>query len=513
LRERVSAPDATAIDWFRLGDTLRQQGGRGAARREMLREALAALVQAYEIDPFCHPTLLSTIAQTAFVVRDWNLLDSTTALLLGRHTADVNALVWRAAVVQQRNDFATAERLLGEAARIAPDSHVVLHKLALCIKEQARFTEAEALLTQVLAMSPENAHALFDLSELEIRSGRYAEGWAHYESRVAFVDDLNDAQQALAAISAPWRGESLSGKTLVVYGEQGNGDCLWAVRFLPLLAERARREGGRVIFGHDGPLRHLFERMLPPDLPLEATLDTQPDFHCGLMSMPLRLGVVDATGWGAPYLSADPARADAWRVRVDAHMASRAHRRGQRKVGLVWNGNPEHIRDARRSVPVEQLEPLLTVPGITYFALSPGRSTVVEQWRARGIDIVDLTHHFAAGFDDVAALLANLDLVVTIDSGPAHLAGASGVPTCLMIDHVSAWFWGNVGGNVGGDDGSNGEGNDARRTPWYDSIELFRQPAIGDWASVVKSVRERLTSLATGEIHHDEHDAHTARGG
>jgi hypothetical protein len=153
---------------------------------------------------------------------------------------------------------------------------------------------------------------------------------------------------------------------------------------------------------------------------------------------------------------------------------------GGPKVGLVWNGNPQHIRDVRRSVPVDQLEPLLTVPGITYFALSPGRSATVEQWRAHGIEIVDPTQHFTAGFDDVAALLVNLDLVVTIDSGPAHLAGALGVPTCLMIDHVSAWFW----------------GNQTQRTPWYDSVELFRQPSIGAWAPVLASVRERLVALA-----------------
>jgi tetratricopeptide (TPR) repeat protein len=209
------------------------------------------LVRAYQLDPSCEPTLLHTIAQTAFIVRDWALVDSATTLLLERNAEDANALIWRAAAVQQRNDFDTAEHLLREAVRVAPGNPVALHKLALCVKEQARFEEAEALLRQVLELSPDNAHALFDLSELEIRTGRFAEGWAHYESRVAFGDDLNNAQHALAAISAPWQGESLQGKTLVVYGEQGNGDCLWAVRFLPLLAERARREGGRVIFGHD----------------------------------------------------------------------------------------------------------------------------------------------------------------------------------------------------------------------------------------------------------------------
>lgn len=447
-----------------------------AATMRLRREALAALVRAYQLDSTCESTLLHTIAQTGFIVRDWSLVDSATALLLAQNAEDANALIWRAAAVQHGNDFDTAERLLREAVRIVPGNPVALHKLALCIKEQARFAEAEALLRQVLALSPNNAHALFDLSELEIRTGRFAEGWVHYESRVAFADDLNNAQHALAAISAHWQGESLEGKTLIVYGEQGNGDCLWAVRFLPLLAERARREGGRVIFGHDGPLRHPFERMLPGDLALETSLETRPDFHCGLMSLPLRLGIFDATGWGAPYLSAEPARVQAWRERVHAHTAAKP---GNRNVGLVWNGNPDHIRDRRRSVPVEKLEPLLSAPGVTWFALSPGRSETVAQWRAKGFDVVDLTHHFQSGFDDVAALLANLDLVVTIDSGPAHLAGALGVPTCLMIDHVSAWFW----------------GDESRTTAWYDSIELFRQPEIGAWAPVLAKVRERIEMM------------------
>ncbi|MEC5405440.1 glycosyltransferase family 9 protein [Paraburkholderia sp. MPAMCS5] len=476
LRARAASPVATARDCFAFGQTLLQQAGRDKA---LLREALAALVRAYQLDSSCAPALLHTIAQTAFVVRDWQLVESATALLLSHSSADANALIWRAAAVQHRNDFATAEQLLREAVRVVPGNPVALHKLALCIKEQARFGEAEALLRQVLELSPDNAHALFDLSELEIRSARFAEGWAHYESRIVFAGNLNDAQQALAAISAPWQGESLAGKTLVVYGEQGNGDCLWAVRFLPMLAERARREGGRVIFGHDGPLRHLFERTLPADLPLETSLDTRPDFHCGLMSLPLRLGIVDATGWGAPYLGADLQRVQTWQRRVQDYLVERP---GNRKVGLVWNGNPDHIRDARRSVSVEQLEPLLAVPGVTCFALSPGRDETVARWRAQGFDVIDPTHHFESGFDDVAALLANLDLLVTIDSGPVHLAGALGLPTCLMIDHVSAWFW----------------GGESAATPWYDSIELFRQPAVGVWAPVVAHVRARLVELARG---------------
>lgn len=476
LRVRAALPQASAVDCLTFAHTLLQHCGRD---RPLCREALAALLRAYHIDPSSDPTLLHSIAQTAFVVRDWQRVDSATALLLTQNADDANALVWRAAALQHRNDFQTAELLLRQAVRAVPGNPVALHKLALCIKEQARFGEAETLLRRVLELAPDSAHALFDLSELEIRNCRFADGWAHYESRTTFDDQSNGAQHALAQISEYWRGESLAGKTLVVYGEQGHGDCLWAARFLPLLARRAQQEGGRVIFGYEGPLRHLFERSLPADMPLETGIETRPDFHCGLMSLPLRLGIVDAKGWGAPYLSADPALAKAWRERVTVH-ATRSH--ADRKVGLVWNGNPDHIRDARRSLPVEQLEPLMNVPGVTYFALSPGRTQTVEQWRAKGMNVVDLTHHFQSGFDDVAALLVNLDLVVTIDSGPAHLAGALGVPTCLMIDRVSAWFW----------------GNESKKTAWYDCVELFRQPRIGEWEPVVAEVRERIEALGLG---------------
>jgi hypothetical protein len=324
-------------------------------------------------------------------------------------------------------------------------------------------------------MTPDNAHALFDLSELEVRAGRYAQGWLDYEARVAFAHDSNAAKAALEAICPNWRTESLAGKTLVVYGEQGNGDCLWAVRFLPLLAERAQREGGRVIFGYAGPMRQLFERMLPEGITIEASLDTKPDYHCGLMSLPLRLGVNDPSVWGRPYLSADPVRAGIWRERVAAAATA-----GHKKVGIVWNGNPDHIRDRRRSVPASDIAPILTVPGVTFFAISPGREPTVARWRTQGVDIVDLTPQFEAGFDDVAALLVNLDVLMTIDSGPAHLAGALGVPTWLMLDHVSAWFW----------------GDETEHTPWYRTVELFRQPSVGDWAPVLDQVRARLEALA-----------------
>jgi len=474
LHAQATRSDARATDWFALGRALLARAGADWRRQ---REALHALTRAAQLDPDSDPTLLHTVAQRAFIAREWPLTEAATAHLLARHPEDANALVWRSAACQARNDFDEAERLLRVADRVEPDHPVVLHKLALCVKEQARFAEGEALLRAALRLAPQSAHARFDLSELEIRTGRYADGWANYEARLELGMDGNGARTALATLCAPWHGEPLADRTLVVYGEQGNGDCLWAFRFLPVLAERARREGGRVIFGYDGPMRQLFERTLPPGVTIETRLDTRPDFHCGLMSLPLRLGVFDPAGWGAAYLRADPQRVAAWRARVASHVPERG-----RSVGLVWNGNPTHVRDARRSVPDEQLGLLLDVPGVTFFALSPGRGAAVEAWRSRGAKLVDLTTHFEAGFDDVAALIASVDHIVTIDSGPAHLAGALGRPTSLLLDCVSAWFW----------------GNETALTPWYDSVEIYRQPAVGAWTPVLASVRARLVRLVAG---------------
>ncbi|WP_323120904.1 glycosyltransferase family 9 protein [Burkholderia alba] len=470
LRERTARPDATAADWLAFGRAM-----LATASPDDLRPALDALIAAYRLDPSLDsPHLLSAIAQTAFNLRAWPLVDDASSRLLADEPRDANALMWRAAALDARGASDAAERVLREAIAIVPDNPVLLHKLALCVKEQARFGEAKALLGGVLALGEANPYARFDLAELALREGDYARGWPHYEARLDLPANASPARAALAAVSADWRGESLTGKTLLVLGEQGHGDCLWAVRFLPGLAGRAAAEGGRLIVGYDGPLRGLIERALPDGVTLETGLVTPPDFHCGLMSVPMRLGVDGPGGWGRAYLRADPAAVAGWRDWIEAHA------KGRRKVGLVWNGNPNHLRDARRSIPPGEFGALLTVPGIAYFALSPGRGAVVDAWRAQGIAIDDPTPQFAADFDDVAALAQQLDLVVTIDSGPAHLAGALGVPTCLMIDRVSAWFW------------CAGEG----RAPWYDSIELYRQPRVGEWAPVIAKVRARLESLA-----------------
>jgi len=421
--------------------------------------------------PGTGPVQWLDMARVAFDARDWPAVEQATTHLLARNPADAQAMIWRSVALQAHDDFVEGERLLREAARLVPQHPIILNWLALCMKEQARFTEAEALLREALRIAPQNAYARFNLSDLELRANDYVQGWTDYEARFQLNLELNGADAALASVGAPWRGESLAGRTLLVYGEQGNGDCLWAFRFLHSLATRAQREGGRVILGYAGPMQSLFVRALPPGVSIETRLETRPDFHCGLMSLPLRLGVFETTG--ARYLHADAGRVATWRARVTGH--TQGH---ERPVGIVWNGHTKHARDARRSLPDALLGELLDVPGATFFVLSPGRGEAVRTWQARGAHLVDLTPQFDmdSGFDDVAALMSCVDRVVTIDSGPAHIAGALGVPTSLLLDHVSSWCW----------------GDETARTRWYDSLELHRQREVSDWSPVLASVRARL---------------------
>jgi ADP-heptose:LPS heptosyltransferase len=148
-------------------------------------------------------------------------------------------------------------------------------------------------------------------------------------------------------------------------------------------------------------------------------------------------------------------------------------------VGLVWRGSPTHRRDAKRSIPLAELAPLLALPGVVFHPLTPGWSADVAAIAAQGCRVHDLTGFYEAGFDDVAAHVTELDAVVTIDSAPLHLGGALGAPVLAMLDHVSHWSWGN-----------------AQTQPWYDSVELYRQPEPGAWAPVVERVVARLETMA-----------------
>jgi hypothetical protein len=260
-----------------------------------------------------------------------------------------------------------------------------------------------------------------------------------------------------------------------VYGEQGLGDALHFVRYLPLL--RHRSGASRILLEAHPKLARLFTQsggwtaeIVPGHRSEESALPPF-DCHVPLLSLPLALGRYEPMPMADAYLHADPVLRDEWRQRLGA--------RSSLRVGLVWAGNPEHKLDSLRSIPPEKLLPLLHTPGGEFYSLQMGLPTGGSaQWAAAGL--IDHTKHLA-DFADTAALLAELDLVISVDTATAHLAGALGRPVWVMLPFQAEWRWGSTGD----------------RTPWYPTMRLFRQSDFGDWDGVVASVTLHLIHSLT----------------
>jgi hypothetical protein len=198
------------------------------------------------------------------------------------------------------------------------------------------------------------------------------------------------------------------------------------------------------------------------------------DFQVPLLSLPVALGVFEPLPMAQEYLRADPGLRQKWRERLGPVSAIR--------VGLVWAGNPEHLLDRLRSIAPERLLSLLQLSGFQFYCLQPGIRTG-SALRLIEAGVIDLTMHIS-DFADTAAFVAELDLVISVDTAVAHLAGAMGRPVWTLLPFVRDWRWGLEG----------------ETTPWYPTMRLFRQPAYDDWDSVVQSVAAELEAMGEGEL-------------
>jgi hypothetical protein len=384
-------------------------------------------------------------------------------------------MAWQLSHAQwQCNDAAGAEATMRAVDAVAPGNAEVLAAIGMYLGEQARYAESETALRAALAVDPSAVQASVDLADLELRRGAWTQAWPRFLTRLEREDrDAHNVITVMARLCPRWQGESLAGRTLVVHSEQGSGDDIQMLRFVPQLAARVHDEGGRLVLAVRRALQPLVARFYDACVSIEDGPLGKPDYGLPMMSLPLMLDLQPDQVRGAPYLRADPRKVAAWRARVGACAPG-----AKRRVGLVWSGSPTHRRDAKRSIPLDALAPLLALPDVAFYPLTPGRHADVAAFAAQGYRVYDLTGSYEAGFDDVAAQLGALDALVTIDSAPLHLGGALGHTVFAMLDHVSHWAWGNE-----------------EAQPWYDSVELFRQPQPARWAPVVERVAERLQKM------------------
>ncbi len=356
------------------------------------------------------------------------------------------------------------------ALECKPDYATAFSNLALVLHDQARYEEALPYYDKALALDPNHAEAHANRAVLLLLLGRCAEGWEEYEWRWK-VDGFTTSPRDLGR--PLWDGSELRGETILLHAEQGMGSAIQFVRYVSIVAAR----GGQVLLECPRPLFGLFSSLTQgspaPVRRLIVRGEPLPTFeiHAPLMSLPAILGTtVDTIPGAAPYLRADPAAAAAWRDGMEPAGA-------RPWVGVAWAGNPRHVNDRNRSMPASHLSPLLQTADASFFGLQVGAGTE-DGAQLDSERIHDLGPEIG-NFADTAAIVANLDLVISVDTAVAHLAGAMGRPTWLLLPHVPEWRW-----LLDRDD-----------TPWYPTMRLFRQRAPGDWSELVERVTAALAAL------------------
>ncbi|MEP7100181.1 MAG: tetratricopeptide repeat protein [Burkholderiales bacterium] len=409
------------------------------------------------------------------------------ALALSPQSAEIHSNLGN--LLGERGDANEAEALLRRALVLDPARAATQHNLAVLLADQRRDAEAEPLFRRAIELRPGYPLARLGLSFLLLAQGRFEEGWPLHEAR--HDPALPDNGIAAPPLTLPaWRGEPLEGKAALVWPEQGLGDQIQFCRYASHLKARGAKT---VTLVCQKPLQTLFESLGGVDRVVaadvvdnaftvdDATLRAH-DVWVFPLTLPMLLHTELATlpVSAPPYLRAPPDRVAAWAARVPRDAAL--------NVGLVWRGNPLHDNDTDRSLPdLATLAPLWSVPGVRFVSLQPGRAALAANPPPATQPLLPLGHALR-DFADTAAVLEAIDLLITVDTSIAHLAGALGKPCWVMLPwHKTDWRW----------------LRDRDDSPWYPtSMRLFRQTRRGDWAGVVgrvhKALAARSRSVAEG---------------
>ena len=378
---------------------------------------------------------------------------------LAAHPEHAETLYNRGVLLQELQRFPDAVESYDRALALRPHHAEALSNRGGALQELRRFADALASYNRALAIRPDYAEAQWNKALLLLLNGSFADGWLAYESRRRMPS------WTPRSFSGPeWSGGSLAGKRLLLYAEQGFGDTIQFARYAPLAAAR----GARVILEVQPSLESLLTTLNGVEAVVAMGNPLPPfDLHCSLLSLPFLFGTTrDTIPADVPYIRPTADRCDVWRRRLPRDAAI---------VGLVWSGSPESSRDRQRSIPFEQFAPLLTVPGIRFVSLQKDvRATDACALRAQG-KVIDLGADLK-GFSDTCAAISQLDMVITVDTAVAHLAGAIGKPVWILLPYVPDFRW----------------LLDCTDSPWYPSARLFRKSKGSDWAEVVSRVKSEL---------------------
>lgn len=454
--QHVLKLDPDHPDALYKGGALLNQFGRHA-------EAIVLLDRANDVLANHAPTLRCR-AQTLFNLKRFeeSLADGKRAWQLA---PDVDICNNIGAALRQLDRDAEALEWLDRALAIQPGSEAALHNKILSLFHLHRFDELFAVDARIRSLDRENVSAEWSVALAHLLTGNFEAGWRGHEARLKLPTALYPK-----FTQRRWFGEpDIEGKTILICADEGLGDTIHFVRYAPMLAAL----GARVILAVQNPLLGLLSALngvaqciLMSDIP-----SLQFEWHCPVSSLPLAFGTrLDTVPSANPYLPA-PARRriDAWSDRLGP--------RRKLRVGLVWSGSPSNTNDAKRSIPLRRLARILDVDATFVSLQKDPRPDDLIFLRERS-DIVDLTEHLT-DFVETAALVSCLDLVIAVDTSVAHLAGALGRLTWVLLPYTPDYRW----------------LLDRNDSPWYPTLRLFRQSETRDYGTVLDHVRRELLAL------------------
>jgi tetratricopeptide (TPR) repeat protein len=382
-----------------------------------------------------------------------------TALEINPNSADLNYNLGN--LLRDRGEFAESIAPFQRAIDLDPNHLQARQNMGNSLRDLGRHAAAVDCYSQLIAIEPEHAEAHWNLSLTQLLLGDFKRGWVEHEWRLKCTS-LSRPQD----FGQPrWRGEPLDGCTILLHPEQGLGDVLQFVRYAPMVAAR----GGRVVLQCQRELQQLLTGV--PGISLVISRGQQlPSFNleCPLLSLPFVFGTtLDSIPADVPYLFADPALSNLWQHKLGGITG--------RKVGLVWAGSKTHRNDRNRSIAASQLAALAAIPGVCFVSLQKDATPEQIAELNLGPKLIDHTadlHDFA----DTAGLIANLDLVISVDTSVAHLAGGMGKPVWLLLPFDPDWRW----------------LLDREDSPWYPTMRLFRQREAENWSDVIARIADAL---------------------
>jgi len=439
------------------------RNGLAKATEGQFREAALAFCQAIKIDA-ASAEAHQRLGEVLLTLNDWDTAQECFSQALVLDPAYSEAHNYYGVVLKHKNFLEEAEFYYRQAIKLNPDYYEAFHNLGNCLKMAGRFAEAETVYCRALELKPDLLESRFSLGILYLLLGQYEKGWKLYDSRLNWQEKFR--------LKIPiWQNENLTGRKILLFYEQGFGDMIQFIRYAYQVAKLAETTTVWI----QKPLVRLFTNSQSGFTVCDGSnIDSrQFDFACSIFSLPAKFRATAATITDCvPYLQANHDISVKWSKKINAISGSR------KKVGVVWAGNPEHSDDLNRSIEFKLFSQLFTVPGITWVSLQVGK---IPQQPVAAKCLLDYTSELV-DFAETAGIIDNLDVVIAVDTAVAHLAGAMGKKTWLLLPYRGEWRWGLT----------------SEVSPWYRTMRLFRQQRIGDWSEVLQRVKLALRDINEG---------------